>query len=63
MLNCIEWLYEIELEDDDGPLRRLTLMYILKTPSQAILDRSTPKKTILITVDASEDHFLEMISQ
>ena len=63
MLNCTKCLREIELEEDGWLLRLLTLMYILKTPGQAILNRTTPKKTILIVVDASEYDFLKAVSK
>ena len=63
MLNCVEGLHEIQLKEDDGSLRGFALVYILKTPGQAILNRTTPKKTILIAVDASENHFLKAVSK
>ena len=63
MLNCVEGLREIQLKEDDGPLRGLALLYILKILGQATLNRTTPKKTILIAVDASEDHFLKVVSK
>jgi len=53
MLNCVEGLREIQLKKDDGSLRSFALVYILKTPGQAVLNRTTPKKSILIAVDAS----------
>ena len=63
MLNCVEGLREIQLKKDDGSLRSFALVYILKTPGQAILNRTTPKKTILIVVDASEYDFLKAVSK
>ena len=63
MLNCVEGLREIQLKEDDVSLRGFALVCILKTPGQAILNRTTPKKTILIAVDASEDHFLKAVSK
>ena len=58
MLNCIECLHEIELKEDDGAFRCFTLVNVFKALGQTILDRSTTKKTILISVHNSEDDFL-----
>ena len=63
MLNCIECLREIEHKEDDGAFRCFTLVNVFKTPGQTILDRSTTKKTVLIAMYTSQDHFLKPIGQ
>ena len=63
MLNSVKGLSKVQLKDYDWTLGLFTLMNILKTPGQTILNRPTLKEPILIFVDALKDHPLQSIGQ
>ena len=61
MLNRVKSLRKIQFQQDNWPLGGLALMNVLETPSEAVLNRPTPEKTVLITMDAPKNHFLKTI--
>ena len=63
MLNGVKRLCEVKFKKNDRPLGSFALVDVLKTPRQAVLNGSTPKKAILVAVDTFQDHTLETISQ
>ena len=63
MFNCIKSLFKINLKDHYRPPRLFTLMKILKTPSQAVLNGSAFDETILIIMNTSGHHLMYSIGQ
>jgi hypothetical protein len=51
MLNCVKSFGKIKFEDDNFLPTVMTLMNVLKTPSNAILNGSGSNKTILISME------------
>jgi hypothetical protein len=58
MFYCVKGFGEVQLEDHNFPSRVMTLVYILKCSSQAVLDSPCFDKTILIEMYLRDDFLL-----
>ena len=63
MANGVKGFCKIQFEQYDAPFRCKALMDILEGPSEAILDRSPTNEAILVTMNNSQDEFLQPVSK
>ena len=61
MLKRVKSLLKVQFEDDNGPLRLMALMQILKGPTNAVLNCSALNETILILMNAFHNYPLKPI--
>ena len=63
MLDGVEGFGEIQLEQYDRAFRCLALVDVLECPCKAVLNRSSMYEAILVTMNNSQDEFLQPVSK